>query len=284
MVMVMANKASSLQGKIRGDLFFGTSPDLPKIIELDLAKIRQNPDQPRKTFNETALNELAESISKHRLIQPITVKSEDQGTYLLVAGERRFRAFQILGQETIPAIVTEGNVDEIALIENIQREDLNPLDTAEALQQMMMRYHYTQEELGKIIGKAQNTISEFLKVNLLPQIIKDEYRILDLATTINKSVLIEITRLNSEEDQLAFWNIAKQGNFTVRQLRARKRPPDSQDPMSKSAQSIKAGKKFIRMLENLKNNTIFMETDREELIVIRERIISIIDQLTESSS
>ena len=137
------NKSSSLAGKLRPDIFFGTSADLPKIVELDLDDIRQNPDQPRKIFNEATLRDLASSIDKHGLIQPITVKQENESRYLLVAGERRYRAHLLLERRTIPAIITNGNVDEIALIENIQREDLNPLETAQAFQQMIDRYSYS---------------------------------------------------------------------------------------------------------------------------------------------
>ena len=126
-----------------------TAADRPRIVEIDLHDLHPNPDQPRKTFSEESLIELAASIERHGLIQPITVKRLDSGTYLLVAGERRFRAFERLGRPTIPAIVTTGDAEEIALIENIQREDLNPLEEAEALARMMDRHRYTQEQLGK---------------------------------------------------------------------------------------------------------------------------------------
>ncbi len=133
--------------KPRRDFFFGASPDLPKIVEISLSEIQPNPDQPRKTFDEVKLQELAGSIERQGLLQPIIVKKRagDDVGYLLVAGERRFRAHHRLQKATIPAIITEGNPDEIALIENLQREELNPLEEAEALQRMMERYRYTQE-------------------------------------------------------------------------------------------------------------------------------------------
>ena len=114
--------------KSKKDFFFGTSPDLPKIVEVNLSEVHPNPDQPRKTFDETKLRELAASIERQGLLQPIIVqkRAAGEGGYLLVAGERRFRAHQLLEKVTIPAILTEGNPDEIALIENIQREDLTP--------------------------------------------------------------------------------------------------------------------------------------------------------------
>jgi ParB family chromosome partitioning protein len=236
-------------GKLGRDVFFGTSPDLPKIIELDLDQIHPNPDQPRKTFNEEALQELAASIDKHGLIQPVTVKENPDGGYILVAGERRYRAHKLLGKPTIPAILTQGNVDEIALIENIQREDLNPLETAEALAQMMQRYRYTQEELGKVIGKAQNTVSEFLKLNSLSSKVKEEYRTFD--TDFPRTVLIEIARLKTEDEQLKLWETIKQGKLSVRATRAKKEAAAPAPAKTPTDQSLSAGRRFLRTLEAL---------------------------------
>jgi ParB family chromosome partitioning protein len=267
-------------GKLRPDVFFGTSADLPKIVELDLEDIRQNPDQPRKTFNEEALRDLARSIDKHGLIQPITVKQEEENRYLLVAGERRYRAHLLLERRTIPAIITEGNVDEIALIENIQREDLNPLDTAEAFMQMIERYSYTQEELGKVIGKAQNTVSEFLKLNNLPQQIKNDYRASSDTTSITKSVLIEITRLKSLDDQLKIWEEVKQGGLTVRVARAKKSDVSPAPSKSPTDQSLSAGRKFVRTLKVLQADDLTTNQDaRIELLSIRQQVDAILDNL-----
>jgi ParB family chromosome partitioning protein len=252
------NRPSTLGNKLGRSVFFGTSADLPKIVELDLAEIVPNPDQPRKTFDEEALQELASSIEKHGLIQPITVKRHGE-RYLLVAGERRYRAHQILGRTTIPAIVTEGNVDEIALIENIQREDLDPLETAEALQQMAERHRYTQEELGQVIGKKQATVSQLLKLNELPEPIKTDYR--NYWTSNNrppKSVLIEITRLRSPEEQLRLWEAVKKGGLTVKAVRTRKAgapQPPSVD------QALTAGRKFVRTLESLDPELLAADLD-----------------------
>ena len=277
--MEQKNKPSTLLGKLRPDVFFGTSEDLPKVVELDLEAIRQNPDQPRKTFNEEALRELANSIDKHGLIQPITVKQEGESQYLLVAGERRYRAHMLLERRTIPAIITKGNVDEIALIENIQREDLNPLETAEAFQQMIERHSYTQEELGQVIGKAQNTVSEFLKLNSLPQQIKEEYRTSD-TPGITKSVLIEITRLKTLDDQLKIWEAVKQGGLTVRVARAQKSNVPSTPPKSLTVQSLSAGRKFVRILEGLRTDDLVTELDaRTELLSIRQQVNAILDSL-----
>lgn len=169
--MIKKKSGTPLSSKLSRDVFFGTSEDLPQIMEIDLADISPNPDQPRKTFNQQSLQELAETIAKHGLIQPITVKKADTGKgYVLVAGERRLRAFELLERTSIPAILTTGNSEEIALIENIQREDLDPLEEAEALDLMIERHRYTQEQLGAIIGKAQNTVSQTLSLLKLPRL------------------------------------------------------------------------------------------------------------------
>ena len=236
--------------KPKRDFFFGTSPDLPKIVEINMGEIHPNPDQPRKTFDETKLRELAASIARQGLLQPIIVqkRAEPEGGYLLVAGERRFRAHQLLERTTLPAILTEGNPDEIALIENIQRENLNPLEEAEALERMMARYHYTQEELGKVIGKAQNTVSEALQLNALPPFIKDDYRTSD-TRAVSKSALVELTRIKDAQHPKAVWGAMKAGRWTVRDARTAKRRTLPPAPVQDRA--LETGRAFLRRMQAL---------------------------------
>jgi ParB family chromosome partitioning protein len=220
----MAHKAkkSMLSQKLRRDVFFGVSPDLPRIIEVELGKLRPNPDQPRTNFDEEALQELASSIEQHGLIQPIAVVGDrdNEDGFIIVAGERRYRAYRLLGRGTIPAIITSGNPDEIALIENMQREDLSPIEEAEALAKLMERHEYKQDDLAKVIGKARTTVTELLSLNALPEEIKSECRTSDIAS---KSLLIELVRLGNPKDQLTFWGEIKQGSMTtVRATRAKK--------------------------------------------------------------
>src|ERR687895_176555 len=188
-------------GKQKLDYMFGLSPDMPRIIEIELTKLRPNPDQPRKVFDQEKIQELANSIDQHGLIQPISVvpDSENHDGFMIVAGERRYRAHQHLAKTTIAAIITKGNPDEIALIENIQREDLSQIDEAEALAKMMERHGYKQEELARIVGKARNTINAILRLNTLPEEVKQECPTSD---TVSKSVLLEIAREESRERQL----------------------------------------------------------------------------------
>ncbi len=259
------SRSSSLAGKLGRDVFFGTSIDLPKIIEVDLDQVSPNPDQPRKTFKEESIQELAVSIDKHGLIQPITIKQKKEGDYILVAGERRFRAHQILQRKTIAAILTTGNVDEIALIENIQREDINSLDTAEALSQMIDRYQYTQEELGRVLGKAQSTISEFLKLNDLPEQIKFDYRTSD--KNFSKSVLIELSRVTNEDEQLKLWDAIKHGELSVRATRSRKVATTPSIQKSSTDQLFVAGHKFIKTLAKVDIQEIINDPDRYLLLI-----------------
>lgn len=262
-------RPSTLRGKLSRSMFFDTSLDLPRIVEVDLDRLMPNPDQPRKTFDEAALRELAASIERHGLIQPVTVKEAADDRYLLVAGERRYRAHQLLGRSTIPAILTQGNPDEIALIENLQREDLNPLDAAEALATLMERHRYSQEDLGRAIGKNRVTVNELLRLNTLPQKIKEECRTSD---TLRKSMLIELARLDEESEQLRLWEAIKSGQLmTVRAAREHKATPRLPKPAIDKA--VENGRRFILALAVLaKSPEALAETDHRKLLDLYEEI------------
>ncbi|OPA79012.1 stage 0 sporulation protein J [Paenibacillus selenitireducens] len=146
-----------------------------KVIEISLGHLRPNPYQPRKTFDEASIQELAESIKQHGVIQPIIVRSVLKG-YEIIAGERRFRASQLCGNATIPAVVRNFNdqqVMEIALIENLQRENLNAIEVAVAYQGLMDQFSLTQEELSMKVGKSRSHIANFLRLLQLPEEVKD---------------------------------------------------------------------------------------------------------------
>ena len=141
------------------------------IVEIPLTEIRSNPYQPRKEFDEQSLNEFAESIKEHGVIQPIIVKKSIKG-YELIAGERRTRASKIAGKETIPAIIRDFNdqeMMEIALIENIQRENLNPIEEAEAFSKIIEVNNLTQEEAARKFGKSRSYITNLLGLIKLPE-------------------------------------------------------------------------------------------------------------------
>jgi len=261
-----------------------TAADRPRIVEIDLHDLHPNPDQPRKTFSEESLIELAASIERHGLIQPITVKRLDSGTYLLVAGERRFRAFERLGRPTIPAIVTTGDAEEIALIENIQREDLNPLEEAEALARMMDRHRYTQEQLGQVVGKSQAAVSQVLGLLNLPETIKAEYR---AAPRSSKSLLVEIAAMKSEAEQLRLWAAIKDGRIAnvkaARTERAAQKQGES--PPFSTLEVIKACKRLKIALERLEAPvaTQIPLDDYNALAALCERLNAIVAGMTPES-
>lgn len=145
------------------------------VREIDVNRISPNPYQPRKYFNETAIKELSESIKKHGLLQPIIVVEKDDN-YMLLAGERRFRATKAAGLKTIRAIVADiesENLRELALIENIQREDLNPIELAIAYKELIEEYSITQEGLSEIIKKSRTQITNTLRLLSLTEKTKD---------------------------------------------------------------------------------------------------------------
>ena len=146
------------------------------ITELDIYKIQPNPNQPRKHFDEEALQELASSIKLHGVIQPLVVNKTDDNTYLIIAGERRWRASKIAGIEKVPVVIknyTEKQIREISIIENLQREDLNPIEAARAIKQLMDEYHLTQEVVSDRIGKSRSSVANTLRLlTLYPDVIK----------------------------------------------------------------------------------------------------------------
>jgi ParB family chromosome partitioning protein len=145
-----------------------------KVVEIPLSQLRPNPYQPRKNFSEESINELAASIREHGIIQPIIVRSALKG-YEIIAGERRFRASQQCNLATIPAVIknfTDRQVMEIALIENLQREDLNAMEIAAAYQSLIDQFSLTQEELSLKVGKSRSHIANFLRLLQLPEQIK----------------------------------------------------------------------------------------------------------------
>ena len=149
--------------------------DIKGLTEVDIDLIRPNPNQPRKHFDEDALRELSDSIKKHGLIMPIVVNNMEGGKYMIIAGERRYRAAKMAGKTKIPVVVreyTDREIKEISLIENLQREDLNPIEAANAMKQLMDEYHLTQEELAERIGKSRPAVTNTLRLlSLSPEVI-----------------------------------------------------------------------------------------------------------------
>lgn len=161
-------------GKGLGALISSADTEGNGVRELRLNEIEPNTDQPRKSFNDEKLLQLADSIKQHGIVQPIIVKKDNE-VYRIVAGERRWRAARIAGMTTVPAIVKElssKQVMELALIENLQREDLGPLEEAEAFEKLIREYGMTQEEISKTIGRSRPAIANSLRLLHLGQKVK----------------------------------------------------------------------------------------------------------------
>ena len=172
--------ASRSKGLGRGiDALFQESkeeqqPD-EQVVELEISEIRPNPYQPRKTFNEEALEELAKSIKKSGVFQPIIVRKSSVKGYEIIAGERRYRASKLAKKTEIPAIIREFNEEqmmEVAVLENLQREDLTPLEEAEAYNTLMEKLNLTQTQVSERLGKSRPYIANYLRLLGLPGKVK----------------------------------------------------------------------------------------------------------------
>jgi len=172
-----------------------------QLHQVPLAELQPDPTQPRKYLDPVALEELTASIKEHGIIQPIVCRQNPQtGLCYVVAGERRCAAARKAGLAKVPAVFIEGdNYAEIALVENLLRQDLNPVEEAEALQRLMDEHAYQQDQLAKIIGKSPATISVSLSLNKLPKEIRDECR---QDPTVPKKVLVEIAQKKQERGML----------------------------------------------------------------------------------
>jgi ParB family chromosome partitioning protein len=210
------------------DVFTYTEEERANATEMKLDIIYPNPDQPRKIFDEQALRELADSIKKHGVIMPIVVNDSKDGRYMIIAGERRFRAAKIAGLESIPVVVrsySQREIKEISLIENLQREDLNPIEAASAMKQLMVDYKLTQDELAERIGKSRPAIANTLRLlSLTPEVMSlvSEGKL----SAGHARTLVPL----AAEDQVAFATDAVKSGMSVRELEKKVRsysvPPE----------------------------------------------------------
>lgn len=157
-------------GALIGD--FPEEPESGAVTKLPLQKVEPNPDQPRRTFDEEELQALADSIAAHGVLQPLAVRASGGGFYQIIAGERRWRAARMAGLSEVPVVVLEADdrtVMELALVENLQRQDLNPVEEAEGYQRLMKEYGLTQEEAAARVGKSRPAVANALRLLLLPE-------------------------------------------------------------------------------------------------------------------
>ena len=266
------------------------------IGEIEIDKIFANPNQPRRDFNEDALKELADSINELGVIQPITLRNMEDGTYQIIAGERRFRASQLAGKSTIPAYVLKADDEEtmeMALIENIQREDLNPLEIALAYQQLIEQHNLSQEQLSKRVGKGRATIANFLRILKLPAAIQVALQEKKIDMGHAKALL----SLESHADQLNLFQEIEKNSYSVREVEEMARAIKEGNDDNPTTPKKSADKKQDAVYHQLKKHlTQFFQTpvqltcsakgsgkisikfkDEQEL----ERIISIFDKLNQ---
>ena len=223
------------------------------VNEVKISEIHANPNQPRKTFDEEALNELASSIKTHGVIQPIVVNKDDDG-YMIIAGERRWRASKLAGLDTVPCVIknyTERQIKEISIIENLQREDLNPIEAARAIKQLMDEYNFTQETVADRIGLSRPNIANTLRLlSLTPEVINLVEQ--NKLTAGHARCLVVITEPKA---QLKFAMAACDGKITVRELE-------------------KLVKQFLNPKASTKNTPPEQSIELKELINEMQRVFS----------
>lgn len=228
----MAKKLGGLGKGLNAIFMENDAEDNNRTVTLKLSEIEPNKNQPRQDFDETALAELAESISKHGLLQPILVRPIIGGGYQIVAGERRYRASRMAGLSEVPVIIrelSESETMEIALIENLQRENLTPIEEAVGYRTLMDEHGFSQEEVSKAVGKSRSAVANSLRLLKLPE---------DILKMVSDGVISAgharaILSLEKEEDMLFLANEIAKRDLSVRQAeklskkmnQAEKEPP-----------------------------------------------------------
>jgi len=210
--------------------------DGPSIFQIEVSKIKPNPHQPRKDFDESTLKDLAASIREFGIIQPLVVSKVEEDTdfgtdvhYQLIAGERRLRAVQMLGWERVPAIVKQVDSHkehlELAVVENLQRENLNPIETARAYAKLQDEFNLTQREIGMRLGKSRETISNTMRLLSLPTEIQDAL----MKNQINESQARLILTIENHKEQQVIFHDLLMNHLSVRELRKRVRSGESKE-------------------------------------------------------
>lgn len=228
------------------------------IGEIEISQIEANPNQPRREFSEEALQELADSIKELGIIQPITLRKMGKDKYQIIAGERRFRASQIAGKTTIPAYILKADDEdtmEMALIENIQREDLNALEIALAYQQLIEQHNLSQEQLSKRVGKGRATIANFLRLLRLPAAIQVALK----EKRIDMGHARTLLSLDNPAEQIKLFHEIEANGYSVREVEdiVRKMKEGSEAPVAKKAAAKQPHPEFHQLKKQL---THFFQT------------------------
>ena len=277
-------------GRGLDSLFPGTEDWGASIQEIPVGELDTNPDQPRQTFNDESITQLADSIRDQGVLQPLLVVPFNGGRYRIIAGERRYRAGRLAGLETLPCIVKDIDVVrqmEIALIENLQREDLNPLEAAKGIQALMKQCGYTQEKVSARLGKSRPAVANLLRMLTLPDEITEMVRD-GLLTAGHARVL---AGLASREEQIRLAHLAAGEGMSVRRLEqlaaaaktakpARKKKPAALPAELSELQDkirTKTGLKSTMTGSISKGKIVLQYSTREEL----ERLNDVLDMIQE---
>lgn len=253
------------------------------VYEVSLDDIFPNPDQPRKVFNEKALEELANSIKINGVIMPIVLQKCDDGKYMIIAGERRFRASKIAGNKTIPAIIKEYDerrIKEISLIENLQREDLNPIEAGNAMKQLMDDYGLTQEQLSERIGKSRSAVANTLRLLSL----SEEVKTLVAEGKVSSGHAKSIVTLSKEEQVKLAQRVVKEG-LSVRDVEKVVKDILNPDRKSKkkarSDMSVELKDLIYRMQQTFKTKVSAIGNDKKGRIYIDYYTTDDLDRLND---
>jgi ParB family transcriptional regulator, chromosome partitioning protein len=246
---LLQNMDTDLKGS-NGLLNPAVAETLTGVMRISLDQIETNPKQPRRDFDENALNELAASIKLHDIVQPVTVSRLPNGKYRLIAGERRFRASRLAGLKDIPAYIRLANdhqLLELALLENLQREDLNAMEIALSYKRMMDELNYTQEQVSERMGKERSTVANYIRLLKLPPDIQVALRI----NSITMGHARALINVDTVEKQLYLFNEVKNKSLSVRQTEELVRKLYKTQPAVK--ESVKAGlsESFRKIEDNL---------------------------------
>ena len=247
------------------------------INEVELSKIVANPNQPRRSFDAEALEELADSIREHGVISPITLRKNDDGTYMIIAGERRFRAAKQAGLNTIPAYIRTAKDEQVmewALIENIQREDLDAIEIALAYQRLMEDFNLTQERMSERVGKKRATIANYLRLLKLPAEIQMGIKEKKIEMGHARAILGS----ESTEQQLALYKRILNKGLSVRKVEAIVESQKTAQPIRKksqmeySEQAKALSQKFGKSVKIAGNKITIAFKDEDELNEIIARL------------
>ncbi|MCM0080488.1 ParB/RepB/Spo0J family partition protein [Geomonas sp. Red32] len=193
---------------------------MQRLYQVPLANLKPDPQQPRKYFDPVALADLGRSITTHGILQPILACKAGDGGLTVVSGERRYQAALQAGLTEVPVIVTAGNAVEIALVENLLREDLTAIEEAEAIERLKGEHSYTLADLSGILGKAESTLSEILSLNRLPETVKNDCR---NDPKVARGILQEIVKAGTAGRMSALYQKYKERGLTRGEIRIRKR-------------------------------------------------------------